>query len=384
MPKEICKIEKCTGCFSCMNICPQDAITVGEDINGKTIPYIDKKKCIECGKCVRVCPVNYPVNFYNPRKCYAAWEKNEEDRRTSASGGIAAALSKVVIEENGIVYGAGFNEKLELVHSSARNIEEIQKFKGSKYVQSYTGLIFRHVKENLENNKKILFIGTPCQVAGLKSYLGKGYDNLILVDIICHGTPPMSYLKEYLKFIDPKCRADKVTFRGEKDFCMTLYHGTEEFYCTKSEKDFYFYAFLKGLIYRDNCYTCSWAKPDRCSDITIGDFWGLDRKSMKEQYSGKVSVVLLNTLTGEQFWEKHRSCFYSEQREVKEAVDGNAQLRKPSKYHADRTLFLNNYKKGNFIEAVKTPRMKISIKINIIKDSAPYRVARKIKKILRQ
>lgn len=380
MPKEICSQEKCTGCFACMNICPKDAITKGVDEYSKTIPLINREKCIECGLCVKVCPANHLVKFQEPKSCYAAWAKEDSERKGASSGGIAAAFSRAVINERGVVYGAAFDDDLKLVHTAAQSEGEIQKFKGSKYVQSYVGFSFRQVKENLKKEKKVLFIGTPCQIAGLKFYLGKEYENLITIDIICHGTPPMKYLEEYLSVVDPQKKAKNLTFRGEKDFCFTLYDEQKAFYCVNSDSDFYFHTFLKGLTYRDNCYTCEWAKSKRCSDITIGDFWGLNRTSLKEFYDGKISVILINTLSGEHFWEDHKEEFYYEQREVEEAVNGNAQLRKPSVCHPDREIFLKEYKEKGFFKAVKTPRVCREIRKGKIKSSTLYLTARKLKR----
>lgn len=377
MPIEICKQEKCTGCFTCMNICPKDAIIAGEDIYGKTIPVINKEKCIECGLCVKKCPINHPVKLSYPQKCYAAWGKEREEREDCASGGIATVFSNCVISENGVVYGTAFNDKLELVHTEGKKKEELQKFKGSKYVQSYIGLIFRQIKQRLEEGKCVLFIGTPCQVAGVKSYLGKDYENFLTVDIICHGTPPMKYLKEYMDVVDRNHKAKNIVFRGKKDYYFTLYDEEGVFSCKKSSCDFYFYGFLQGLIHRDNCYICNWARSERCSDITIGDFWGLDKKSLKVEYEGKVSVVLINTIAGKKFWEKYKNHFYWEERTVDEAINKNAQLKKPSVCHPDRKYFLERYKDKGFVKAVKTPKMIKKIYIHRIKNTALYKRLRK-------
>ena len=380
MPIEICKKENCTGCFACMNICPKNAITAGEDEYAKTIPLIDKDKCIECGLCVKVCPANQQVELSYPKKCYAAWGKDESERKDCSSGGVASILSKAVINEKGIVYGAAFNHDLKLTHMGAESESEIQKFKGSKYVQSYIGFSFRQIKEQLKTGRMVLFVGTPCQVAGLKSYLGKEYENLLMIDIVCHGTPPMKYLKEYMETVDPKKRATNITFRGKKDYCFTLYNENKVFYSMKSSCDVYFYAFLKGLIHRDNCYECQWAKAERCSDITIGDFWGLEKESLKEPYTGKVSVVLINTLLGEKFWEKYKKFFDYEERTVREAVAGNAQLKRPSICHSDRERFLSVYKREGFVKAVKTPQICREIRKGKVRSTTLYKNVRKVKK----
>lgn len=383
MPIEICKKEMCTGCFACMNICPRDAIQRGEDACGKTIPAIDKEKCIECGLCVKTCPANKLVEFHIPIKCYAAWGKDEKDREGCSSGGIATVLSKAVVDEGGIVYGAAFNDDLELQHMGVQTKEEIEKLKGSKYVQSYTGLTFRNIKENLMTGRKVLFIGTPCQVEGLKSYLKDDYENLILVDIVCHGTPPMKYLKEYLEIIDQRRKTRGIAFRGKKDYYLTLYGDEQEFYSKKSNRDYYFYSFLKGLIHRDNCYSCKYAKAERCSDITIGDFWGLKKEELESSYRGKVSVVLINTHHGEKVWDVYKDKYCFEERKIQEAVEGNGQLRRPSLCHPDREKFIDSYKKEGFLKAIKSTSVRKEIKVNKLKATIVYRVIRWVAKKIR-
>ena len=381
MITEICKQEKCTGCFACMNICPRDAVVCEINQYGKTVPAIRQDKCIECGMCVKVCPENHPPVKNDPIDCYAAWSRDEQERKYCSSGGAATELSRYFIEQGGIVYGAVFDQNLNLVHMASDKLEQLERLKGSKYVQGYTGTVDREVKEQLKQGKKVLFIGTPCQIAGIRNYLGKEYDNLLLVDLICHGTPPMEYLKEYTHAVTRKPVTD-ISFRGKRNWRLTLYSGEKVVYSVRNKKDYYFTAFLKSLIYRDNCYKCQYAAPKRCSDITIGDFWGLDRSSLKTPYSGRISVVLINTQIGKKAWEETQDRFYSEPRAVEEAVRGNAQLRKPSVCHPDRELFLQNYTPGNFASAVKTPELRKEIRRGRIKDSLPYRAARKIKNSL--
>lgn len=381
MIAEICKKEKCTGCFACMNICPHDAISCGTDEMNKTIPIVSSDKCTECGFCAKICPANHPVQKNYPLKCFAAWSKDEQERKYCSSGGIATELSKAVIAEGGVVYGAAFDEALKLNHIEVKKIEEVERLKGSKYVQSYTGLMLRKVKENLTAGKKVLFIGTPCQVAGVRAYLRKDYENLILVDLICHGTPPIAYLKEYVKAIDPEGKATNLTFRGKNNFCLTLYEKEEVLYSKRSKRDYYFSAFLNGLIYRDNCYACEYARAERGSDITIGDFWKLNRATLKSHYMGRISAVLVNTETGIRVWENFQDRFEFEERKAEEAIQGNDQLRRPSDVHEDRKIFEELYLKGDFASAVKTPNMKKAIMMSRIDDSLPYRAVKKLKKI---
>lgn len=348
----ICIEEKCTGCNVCMNVCPNNAICIEENELGKTVARIDENKCTKCSACTKTCPVNNQKNYNSPQKCYAAWSKNQEYQVKSASGGISAGFANYIVKNNGVVFGTCFLNG-NLIFDSAKDAEEITKFQGSKYVQANTGLIYNEVKKQLIAEKKVMFVGTPCQVAALNAYLNKEYKNLLTVDFVCHGVPPMKYLKQHIENITKK-NIDEVTFRGEKDFFLTLYGDGTEIYSKKSQLDSYYTAFLEGIIHRDNCYECEYACKERVSDITIGDFWGLDKKDANISYNGRISVVLLNTQKGIEFFEDVGSNFEFVQRPLEEALNGNGQLNYPSTRHKDREFFENTYKKKGFNRAVQT------------------------------
>lgn len=377
----ICAIEKCTGCFACMNICPHGAISRREDDLGKTIPVIDNSKCVECGLCQKTCPQNSPSHKSRPYKCYAVWTKNSEDKKTSSSGGVGAGFARYVLKDGGVVFGTAFNDDMELLHMSAQTLEEARKFRGSKYVSSYTVMTFKEAREYLDSGRLVMYAGTPCQIDGLKSLLRKDYKNLITVDLICHGTPPIKYLKEYAKEVCGEM-PDNASFRGKYDFKLTFYKNGRIKYKQDSGGDLYFTAFLEALTYRDNCYACPYAKPERCSDITIGDFWGLDRSTLKSSYTGRISVMLINTEHGAEFFDKAKDEFIFEERSVEEAIKGNGNLQSPSKRHPDRDIFAENYKKYGFCEASKTPLIKKSVKEYKAKNNIAVKAVRKVINIL--
>lgn len=349
----ICKSADCTGCFACLNICKHGAITIAEDENGQTIPKINSIKCVSCGLCERVCPANYPMEFIRASKAYAVWSKNEEDRVNSSSGGAAAIFSRTVLRNGGIVYGAYSGER-KVKHICVSNEEQLWKLCGSKYVQSDIGIIYADIKQQLHSGRTAIFIGTPCQVAGLKSYLKKEYENLMTVDLICHGVVPWKYLKEH---IDNKCKNkkwDAVSFRGKSDYCLTVYDNDIVCYQCDCFKDEYFCAFLEGLTFRDSCYQCKYARPERIADITIGDFWGLDRKKMCKKYEGRISLVLPNTKKGIDFFEQTKEQFDWEERSIAEAMnEAQGNLLHPTVMPEDREQFLIDYKKYGFEKAVK-------------------------------
>lgn len=374
----ICDANKCTACCGCINICAKDAISLVPDELGRTVAVVDDTKCVNCGLCKKICPVNDMPESNYPDKCYAAWSGNKNYSMTCASGGISTGFAEAVLKNNGVVYGTVFNGT-DLIFDKADTLDEVEKFKGSKYVQAYAGLIYKDVKASLNDSREVMFCGTPCQVAGLKKYLGKEYENLVTVDLICHGTPPVTYLKEHIKSITDS-NISNVTFRGEKDFSLTLFEDERVIYSKKSQLDTYFTAFLEGIIFRENCYDCPYAKEERVSDITIGDFWELNKKEMKNQHNGRISVVLINSVRGQAFWDKVKDRFIFEERPVEEAIAGNGQLKHPSIRHSDRDKFCADYKLKGFTKAVKTKRV-VSVMKKYKKQQQMISFKRFVKKI---
>ncbi len=376
---QICERGKCTGCFACRNACPADAINVSFDKYGTTLPEIKAEKCINCGLCEKICPVNNAPTYSLAKKAFAVKSKVEEDT-LSSSGGAAAVMSRYVIEDGGVVYGSAVKQR-KTQHIRVDNLKDLTLLRGSKYVQSDINLSYRAAKADLENGTKVLFIGTPCQIAGFKAYLRKNYENLITVDLICHGTPPQKQLLEHL---GGKCKKyDSYSFRGEHDYYLTAYSNNKVVYKNKNTCDEFFTAFSKNLICRENCYTCPYAKTERVSDITVGDFWGLDKKSLKQKMRGKVSLVLPNTEKGEEFFEAAKEGFVFEEREVAEAANKEqGQLLYPTVPHKQREEFLQNYLKYGFKKAVMKTDLGKEISKNRRKQAVFYRGLARIKRII--
>lgn len=372
---DICEKERCTGCAACMNICAHNAISMTEEeILGYIYPEIDQDKCIDCGLCVKTCPVNTPVKLNAPLKAFAAISEDHDDLMTSASGGASSVLVNSVLNKNGIAYGCAQRNYKHISHERIDKIEDAHLLKGSKYVQSNIGYIYRDVKEDLKAGKKVLFTGTPCQIAGLKSFLKKDYDNLVLVDLVCHGVPSQKLLTEdveYLLHDYPNVDKEKVhvEFRRKKkspeifepDWGAFISYG---FYNKKENKVFahkkkkqkflvdnYITAFMAGTIFRENCYICPYAQSQRGSDITIADFWGLKKCSVPTTEG--VSLLLANTQKGLRFINEFREKFILCERPVEEAIKGNGQLLHPSFRPNERDLFLNTYP-NNKTKAYKT------------------------------
>lgn len=374
MKNTICEEEKCTGCCTCLNVCPKDCITMEPNEFGHIMPVIDEKKCVHCNLCRKKCPVNNEFTGKESINAYAVYNLDKEDRKHSSSGGIATIFAREAIRKNGVVFGSVVDEGINIVHKEITNKDGIERLKGSKYVQSYIGESYRKVKEHLENGEKVVFIGTPCQVAGLNQYLGKDYNNLITADIICHGVPPMKYVKEHIDKIKKKINTNitDLTFRGRNDFRFALYSNDKCVYSRSREWDLYFRGFLKGLFYRDSCYTCDYANNKRVSDITIGDFWGIGmKKTFNNKDKARISVALTNTEKGEKYLLNLSDEIFLEKRDVMEAVEGNAQLRKPSIKHYNHDKFMKDYVKYGFEKAaaksLNKERIKSAIKSRLKK-----------------
>lgn len=362
----ICEKDKCTGCAACMNICAHNAISMTEQgICGYIYPEIDQDKCIDCGLCVKTCPANTPVKFNAPLKAFAAISKDHNDLMTSASGGASSVLVNSVLNKNGIVYGCVQRNYKHISHERIDKIEDAHLLKGSKYVQSYIGYIYRNVKEDLKTGKTVLFTGTPCQIAGLKSYLKKDYDNLILVDLVCHGVPSQKLLAEDVEnLLRDYPYADKekisVEFRRKKNspgmferdwgkyisYGVFLVMGRKDTSPYKKKRqtflrDNYITAFMAETILRDNCYKCPYAQSQRCGDITIADFWGI--KHAPFQTSQGISLLLPSTPKGVQIIQDNKNLFDICERPVEEAIHGNGRLNRPSVRPKERDIFLNTY-----------------------------------------
>ena len=351
---EICSADRCTGCFACMNKCPKEAITTVVDVYGCTLPMIDPEKCMKCGLCKAVCLERHRPALKEPLHCYAAQRKDAQARKQSASGGIGAALMEQIIRNGGVVYGAAVCENGEVRHIRAADLDTAARMRKSKYVQSYIGVAYQQALADLKENRQVLFTGTPCQIAGLKGFLGKSYDSLYCVDIICHGVPPMQYLREHIVAVMGEKPVEELTFRGgDQDFRLNVTSAGTKVYSKDKNRDAYFYAFMKSATYRENCYACHYARSARISDITIGDFWGLRSGTLVTQQTGNISVVLINTLKGKSLLESIRPELVLEERTLQEAVKGNPQLRRPTIKHKRRNAFLRAYvRTGNFEQAV--------------------------------
>ncbi|MGN1000554.1 MAG: Coenzyme F420 hydrogenase/dehydrogenase, beta subunit C-terminal domain [Bacilli bacterium] len=304
--------NKCTGCGCCKSVCPFDAISMKYDKEGFVFPYIDKSKCKNCKICEKKCPVINNYNFNSnkfKRIVYAAYSKSRDIVNKSSSGGIFFELSKIIIENGGEVYGVKFDAKLGAYHVCVKELEYLHEIMGSKYLQSNAFLIFKDIKKSLIEKKTVLFSGTPCQVASLKNYLGKEYQNLITIDFICTGVPSKNVFWQYIKYIERKYR-DKfvnIDFRNKHQSWYN-YNVCIELSKRKIYESRFFNPLIilhyKHLSLRSSCFDCKFRNGDSPSDIQLGDFWNIDLVEPKIYNKLGTSAIIIKSEKGSNLFNR--------------------------------------------------------------------------------
>ena len=349
---KLCEPILCTGCMACSNVCPAKAIVFAEDSLGCLMPSIDSEKCIDCGLCSKICPQLEPSEKHTIIKAYALYAKDAIDRKLCASVGVATTLGRYFLQGCGVVSGTTFGPNGKPVMRLAENERDLEAFRGSKYVYCEPGDIYLQVKERLRQGKQVLFIGLPCQVDACKKITG---DSVLLttVDLICHGAPPYTYLKEHLQN-QVKAPVVSFSFRGLNNYVLCAFDRRGNYlYKRRQAEDAYFSAFMDGLLFRENCFQCKYAERHRIADITIGDFWGLQSGALGG-YQGRVSVALCNTEKGLETLDQVKDKFVWEERNPQEAIAGNTQLREPSLKSSERNIFSEVYRRtGSFTRAIR-------------------------------
>lgn len=393
--KNINKILNCSGCRCCEKICPKKAIKMIEDEEGFLRPQIDKEKCINCELCYNRCPqIKKEIEQSEIQETFAAKNKKTDVQKNSSSGGIFSAISEYIIKNNGYVCGAIQTSDFDIYHYITDSKEECKKFRGSKYVQSDTGNTFVKVKEYLENKKLVLYSGTPCQIAGLKSFLNKEYDNLITIDLICHGVPSNKLYKKYIKYLENKYNGkiieynfrskDKEVWGTNSKVVFKTSRNINKVKYIRGSLDPYYKNFLDGNIYRENCYSCKYAQKNRISDITLGDYWGIEKIHPHFKDDNGISLIIVNTKKGKKILEKIKDNINMIHSDINEASKYNHNLTSPSIRTSRRDNIYKNIDKVENTDFIKKNlKTKFELKERV-KALMPIQLKQWIKKIIRK
>ena len=343
--KTVCKENQCTSCTACINICPAKCIHIINEPSYSNA-VIDSAKCLNCKQCYTVCQQNhFLINMRNQPLFLIGKMNDEKDSMKSSSGGIATLISRQIIERGGYVCGCQFKNG-EFLHCLTNKINEIENFRGSKYVKSNLGLIFGQIKRVIRNSK-VLFIGTPCQVYGLQKYLAsfKLLDNLYTIDLVCHGTPQQILLTKYLNEEYKSKSIQSIQFRDKTNISLIINSN----YKLRKVYDPYTIAFLNGLTYTNNCYSCQFSNTNRVGDITLGDAWGIGEKGS----TNGLSLIISNTKKGASLLDSLGSKASLKVFDKKLLIDNNKQLYQPSKIPIKRNWFFSNINNTTFRKLIK-------------------------------
>lgn len=380
--------ETCTACDACMNICPKNAIAITEDKYGFYEPQIDKDACIQCGLCDKICPALHTSNCKLEYEAFCGYSLTPGVKAKSSSGGLFHALADYCIKSGGVVFGAAFNYgqsdfRLEHCSSDEVGLESLQK---SKYVQSYIGLTYREVKKMLAKGRKVMFVGTPCQVAGLKSFLSNSpTDNLLTVDFICHGVPSMHFLKDHLKHIGFEDLSKIVTV----DFRPKVKAWVDDIVIEDDARRYQRYyvhdAFFRSFDFsyislRKSCFTCSYSNGyNRKADITLADFWGIYKTDIKmDNWRTGLSLILVYTNKGHEAIRKLNNVALTP---VNIEDTAYVYRRNRSTYypHEAREKFFLDYSEHGYDYAIANNDLKISLK-----ERLSYDIKQAIKTLLKK
>lgn len=392
--------KDCCGCSACRNVCPQKAIFMKEDGFGFLYPEIDSRKCIECGLCLKVCGYHSPIGEKNKINAYAMLSKEEKLYNKSASGGAFAVMAQKILDDGGYVVGCSMEKEgsgITAKHIIINDKKDLYKLQGSKYVQSDMGQTYYSTKKILEKGKCVLFSGTPCQIASLKKYLNKEYNNLITIDLVCHGVPSQKMFRDYLNELEQKYRIniEKVIFRdksagwGLNGFIVgKCDNGKKRKIILNNKESSYYYIFQQGLNYRKSCYSCPFAGELRPGDITIGDYWGIevehpelfsDNNAIWKKGKG-ISCIVVHSQKGKEFLEKCEKDMRLYQSTYEKVSRNNSQLLAPTVYDNQWQEIMNIYCQNGYVGIEKWFKKKMGISLIIIK--IRNRIPKRVKKLL--
>lgn len=370
----------CSGCRACEQACPLNCIDVKTDEEGFLYPKADMQKCINCGLCEKSCPILNKSNLNHPIRACGCINRNDMVRENSSSGGIFYLLGEYVISQNGVVFGAKFDDNFAVVHDFAETVEKLREFQGSKYLQSDTKDTYKRAKEFLEQNRLVLFTGTPCEISGLRAYLENDYKNLICQDIICHGSPSPKVWQKYVEFREKNANSKVVSASsrhkkyGWNAFSVRLKFQNSNEYISDLKHDLYMRSFLNNITLRPSCYACSFKGCERNADITLADFWGVENLYPNLFDDKGTSLVIVNSIKGENILNAIRDKIILEQVDFEKSISFNSAYSKSASKPDNRDFFMKEIFVNPFDKVVgKYCKIKLLAKIK-----------RKIKSLIKQ
>lgn len=348
----------CTGCSACANICPRGCITMEADSEGFLYPKVNTDMCIDCGLCEEVCPMMNKPMPHDIKGVYGAKNKDNSVRFTSSSGGIFTLFAEDVLKKGGIVVGAALDETFTVRHYTIDSIDELSKLRGSKYVQSIIGDIYTKVRTHLRTGKTVLFSGTPCQIAGLKKFLIKPFSNLITIDVVCHGVPSPKVYRKHLAEIASKA-GEAITCVRFRDKSNGWKQGETLFFTEHSKvgapkrQEPYMRLFLNNIIIRPSCANCAFNNKRSLADITIADYWGIDKQFPKFDDDKGVTLVIVNTETGQTIFDSIKNKAEVITTDFEKGAEFNLAVAKSLPLHRKRGFFFTNIENYSIDELVK-------------------------------
>jgi len=373
--------EQCTGCFGCHNSCPLDAIDMKHDEEGFFIPFI-KDNCESCEICQEHCPVIQDLsveNKFEEPKFFGGRSTDKETRMMSSSGGIFSEIARYVLGDSGVVFGAGWDDDLKLTHTKIKDIDEIEKLTGSKYIQSDIGNAYKEVKKELEDDKKVLFVGTPCQIAALNTHID--HDNLLTIDLVCHGVPSNILFEKYLDYKEKNYddEIEQIYFRdkkkGWKDYQIKIIFKDGSVYGKNHKLDPYFRVYLSDLCLRSSCFECEFNCIPRPGNLSLGDFWGDTPEEISSNEG--VSVILANSKKGERILKN------LQERNQIEIIETDYKTATKTNIRVDGGEFQVPENRKDFIEDLKNEDFKnLKNKYIEIPNPAKFRLRKFVKRIL--
>jgi|GEM_PF-259543 Coenzyme F420-reducing hydrogenase, beta subunit len=362
MVDQLVKKDICTGCYACFNICDKKAITMNPDKEGFKYPEVKANLCNQCGSCVSVCP-SLKENYSNdkkPSEIYAAWSLDDEIRSLSTSGGIFSELAIEILEAGGYICGAVYNEQFLVEHMVSDNKEGLARIRQSKYVQSDMNDVYRKIRKLLVQNKSVLFCGSPCECAGLKSYLSStecATHNLILIDFVCRGANSPKVYMEFLKEMEKKYSSDiqRVWFKnktyGWNRFSTKIEFKDGQNYLEDRFHDLYIRGYVEeNLFIRPVCSECRYKGLPKIADITLADFWGIKLEKDNHRTDGGTSLVIINSERGEELFDRIKSKIFFEKKHIDDAVPGNMCIYHSIKHGEHREKFMSDLDQINIVD----------------------------------